>query len=303
MKVNNQKKKILGFTLIELLVVIAIIGILASMLLPALNEAKRKASRIKCTNNQKQIALAFKTFANDHDELYPWNTTDTGVWARSGSAPVYTGGSAGGGGGAGIDGVTGAQASGGSIYARRTFVYFQSIADELNNPKVLTCPGDKARIGNTPDTFRYANPPANNARPWNLVSSTARRDNAISYFLPLSVQDDWTTCLLLGDRNVATTLNNQGTIVPRVMGIVGSIQQAQYLLMNSVVLRQQGNINFTTGSSANLHGANAGNIALVDGSAAQVSNDKFRIQLLLSTNQSIAALRFQFPQVTGGSGN
>ena len=60
-----------AFTLIELLVVIAIIGILASLLLPALAKAKNKANRVKCKNNLKTIQQAFNAFSGDIEGATP----------------------------------------------------------------------------------------------------------------------------------------------------------------------------------------------------------------------------------------
>ena len=62
-----------GFTLVELLVAIAIIGVLASLLLPALARSKTQAQQTYCLNNHRQLNLALTMYAFDHEDHLPYN--------------------------------------------------------------------------------------------------------------------------------------------------------------------------------------------------------------------------------------
>lgn len=82
--VNNNCIMGRRFTLIELLIVIAIIAILAGMLLPALNKARKKAREIECTSNMKNIGNSLMFYQGDNQDYIP-------VWIDSKVSDMWVG--------------------------------------------------------------------------------------------------------------------------------------------------------------------------------------------------------------------
>lgn len=68
------------FTLIELLVVVAIIGILASLLLPSLGKARKKARHTLCKNNTKQLHVGSLMYTDDNNDFYHPLKVGTRSW-------------------------------------------------------------------------------------------------------------------------------------------------------------------------------------------------------------------------------
>lgn len=84
-----------GFTIVELLVAISIIAILIAMLLPAISQARKAASRLDCMSRVRQQGIAFHLYANDHDRRLPrksWNEFNPLITSHQDKLFTYTGG-------------------------------------------------------------------------------------------------------------------------------------------------------------------------------------------------------------------
>ncbi|HUB88080.1 MAG TPA: prepilin-type N-terminal cleavage/methylation domain-containing protein [Verrucomicrobiae bacterium] len=167
-KILKQKS---AFTLIELLVVIAIIAILAAMLLPALAAAKRKAQRINCVSNIKQIGLAFKVWEGDFGDKFPQAVSSTAGGGKEFVVSQLNAGAT--------------VAPWGNASSINSF--FMVMSNQVVNPAILYCPADS--------TFTAA-------QTWNLTNNSATTGN-VSYFVGGDALDTLPQSILVGDRNLS----------------------------------------------------------------------------------------------------
>ena len=112
---STKSRAARAFTVTELLITIGCIVLLASLLLPALARSKARSSRLNCTNNMKQIALAFVSWSLDNSDHFPMQVTVT-------------------------NGGTLELKANGAVYP-----HFQVMSNELSTARILLCPNDEKR--------------------------------------------------------------------------------------------------------------------------------------------------------------
>jgi len=155
MKASDQRRW--GFTELELLFVVLGVIFLAmvaiGLILPSFS-GSHKAPRIRCISNLKQIGLSFRLFSGDHGEKFPMSISIN----DGGTMELLTNGD--------------------------VLPHFLAISNELNSPKVLTCPGDK--------------------RPKPAKDFSVLTKKHISYFVSPEANETQPQSLLSGDRNITT---------------------------------------------------------------------------------------------------
>jgi len=185
-KIISQRRRVGAFTVEELLIVVGMVIVLvivAMMVLPAL--ARPRGSRINCTNQLKQVGLAFRVWAADNNDKYPSQVSVT----NGGTMELGAGTNA--------------------------FMTFMVLSNELNSPRILICPRESDHWRIQADHFG----PISTVGRISYVS-----DTNLSYFAGLDADGNAINpgAFLTGDHNLTNdTAVRNGLLVLRTNHLTG----------------------------------------------------------------------------------
>jgi prepilin-type processing-associated H-X9-DG protein len=181
-------KKPDAFTLFEL--VLVCVGCSAFLLMVfSMAGAKQRAHAASCRNMNKSVSLAFRMFSNDHDDRFPWQLAAT----NGGSME--------------------------SVLSSQTFAHFLVASNEINTPKVLSCPADREKRA---------------TRDWSSFGNSN-----LSYFVGIDATKTNAMMLLMGDSDLRGGSANNGML---------RLAANSTVKWSGAVHKNRGNIGFTDGS-------------------------------------------------------
>src|SRR6185436_12525239 len=113
MRITLKRKTTEAFTALELVAMVAVVFLLVAFVLPAIRPRRYSGHRIKCVNNLKNVGLAFRIFATDNGDKFPFELSVT----NNGTRELHASGD--------------------------PFRTFQALSNELSTPKIVICPTEK----------------------------------------------------------------------------------------------------------------------------------------------------------------
>jgi len=269
---KNHKNKKKAFTLIELLVVIAIIAILAAMLLPALAAAKRKAQKINCVNNLKQVGIAFRIWEGDNGDKYPMAIT----YANGGASDYMT--------------------HGGSVAATTSptptaycpGLVFMVMSNELATAKILYCPSDSIHtLGSGYATnFTYQDV-LGEAHSGTAVPTAegASQLTKISYFIGGDALEADPQSIMAGDCNIGTSASGGAPSSSRFCYTTATQESGTTTMgpaFSSAAMSSTLSGSWTW-TAADLH-QKTGNLLIADGSVQSTTENSLHSYMINATN-------------------
>lgn len=273
---NIQPDK--GFTLTELLVVVAIAACLAVVLLPAHAATQRNAQRTTCTDNLRQIGMAYKIFAENNRGLYPQV-----ISFSSGGASENV------------------QHGATSTTRLNPIQPFMVMSNELANPKVVFCPMDTYAPGPAA-AFNYSGSPTSIFNPCTPPTTVAAAGNQTtagcsSYFVNGDTADVDPRLIISGDRNIGNQTATAGSS-PSAYAFIATVVSPS--TPNAASAQLLTGTAWGNGNGAwawtkyEMHQA-SGNILLADGSAQSVSVSGLHQAMSNSTN-FVSLQAWNFPR-------